>query len=470
MKKYDLIVIGAGSGGLIAAIGANYIGAKVLLIEKEKLGGDCLNYGCIPSKTLLSSAHIAHHIHNAEQYGIHAEIKKIEFSKVIQRIQKTVQHITETSDNQERFEKMGIDVIFGHAQFKNSHEILCDKKTYYGRKIVIASGSRPNIPNIKGIKDIDILTNMNIFSLKKQPEHLIVLGGGPIGCELAQAFQRLGTQVTLVTHGKILSKEDSDVSKTLHNVFEKEGIIMKTHATIEEIKEEKTKKQVIITKNNIKETIEGDAILVSLGRIPNVDMDLKKAGVKYTPKGISVNHYLQTSQKHIYACGDVCGPYQFTHFANYQAGLITKNAFTPLKQKADYRVIPWVTFTDPEIAHVGMTEKQAQEKSSDIHIYKFPLKHIDRAKADEKNNGGITLITNSKGYILGVTIMAPHAGEFLGEYTLAMSKKLKIQDIYNTIHPYPTYSELNKFAAGEHMKTLFTPLLKKFLKVWNGFL
>ena len=471
IEKYDLIVIGAGSGGLVSAVGANYLGAKVLLIEKAKLGGDCLNYGCVPSKSLIHSASIAHNIQHAKDFGIRSNTFDVDFTNVISRVQNIIKNIADTHDSQERFESLGITVQFGASKFIDAHTIELNNKHYYGKKIVIATGGRANKPDIPGLKEAQILTNEELFSIQKQPKSLIILGGGPIGSEMAQAFQRLGTQVTIIDRSsKILSREDDDVSQVIMERFTKEGIQIEINANPIKIEKQENKKIVSIERNGETMKIEAEEILVALGRKPNIEgLDFEKAGVIYNNRGVQVNKYQQTSQKHIYACGDICGPYQFTHLASYQAGIIIKNAFTPLKSTVDYKAFPWCTFLDPEVAHVGISEKQAIDEKIFHKIYKSPVANVDRARTEGKTDGFIKLIIGKRGTILGVTIVAPHAGELLAEYTLAINKGLKIQDIYDTIHIYPTFSELNKFGAGQYMRTLFSPFMKKFLQWWNGF-
>ncbi|PCI24897.1 dihydrolipoyl dehydrogenase [Candidatus Peregrinibacteria bacterium] len=470
-EKFDLIVIGAGSGGLVSALGANYLGAKVLLIEKGKLGGDCLNYGCVPSKALIRSAHVAHAIKNAKNFGISVEKSSIDFSAVITRVQNIIQNIATTHDSKERFESLGIRVIMGTSTFLNSHEVLLNDKTYFGKKIVIATGGRANRPNIEGLEKTGYLTNEELFSIKKSPKSLIILGGGAIGSEMAQAFSRLGVQVTIVDKSStILSREDTDVAEVIMKKFKREGIQIEVNALPIKVHTDGTQKYVTIQQNGENKILQAEEILVALGRKPNIEgLQLEAAGVKYDKKGIQVNSHQQTSKKHIYACGDICGPFLFTHMASYQAGIIVKNAFTPLSAKASYHAFPWCTFLDPEVAHVGLSEKQVTEQGIFHTIHKSPVSTVDRARADGENEGFIKIILGKKGKILGVTIVAPHAGELLAEYTLAMNKGLKIQDIYDTIHIYPTMSELNKFGASQYMKTLFSPFMKTFLGWWNGF-
>ncbi|MBT4936585.1 mercuric reductase [Candidatus Peregrinibacteria bacterium] len=477
MGKYDLIVIGAGSGGLVAAVGANYIGAKVLLIEKEKLGGDCLNYGCVPSKAIIKSAAVSHYARNAKNYGIKLDNLQTDFPEVIKRVQSIVQGIATTHDSKERFESLGIKVLMGNASFMSDHEIQVHSEmnnetvSYYGKKIVIASGGRPNVPPIEGLAESAPLTNLNIFSLEKQPEHLVVLGGGPIGAELSQAFRRLGSRVTMIIKGQLLPREDKDAAKLLHKQFEKEGVeLIEFVDSIDSVKKEGMQKSVSYTKDGKSYSLKGDQVLASLGRIPNVEgLNLESCGVEYGRRGIMVNNRMQTNVRHIYACGDICGPYQFTHLASYQAGIIIKNAFTPLKTKADYKAFPWCTYTDPEVAHVGMSDSELKSGNIEHKKYKFDLHHVDRAKSEGETAGFIKIAVKKNGEILGVTIVAPHAGELLPEYTLALRKGLKVSDIYDTVHSYPTMSELNKFVIGEYMKEKFTPSMKKFLKWWNGF-
>lgn len=468
--EYDLIVIGAGSGGLVAALGANYIGARVLLVEKEKLGGDCLNYGCVPSKSLIASAKYAHKIKMAADFGIHSGGTSVDFSEVINRVSSIINSIATTHDSKERFTSLGIEVLIGEAKFLNRYEIQVGNKQYKAKKFVIATGSSPIVPNIKGLNDVDYLTNLNVFNLKVLPKSLAVIGAGTIGAELSQAFSRLGSKVSILARSRLMSKEDEELTSILEKHFISEGIKLHKNCQINKVKKRGKRKLIRFARDEVDSELEVDDVLVAVGRIPNVSkLGLEKAGVKFNKKGVEVNSYMQTNVNNIYACGDVCGPYNFTHMASYQAGLIIKNAFTPLRQKANYEVFPRVSFTDPELAQVGMTEKELNDKNMQHQVHKIPLSRVDRAKTDGLKEGLIKILINKKGKILGVSILGDNAGELLSEYTLAMNHGLKIQDIYNTIHPYPVLSELNKFAAGEHMKTLFSPLMKKFLKYWNGF-
>ena len=289
--------------------------------------------------------------------------------------------------------------------------------------------------------------------------------------ELAQAFRRLGSKVTMVIKGQLLPREDSDAAKLLQKQFKKEGIeLVEFVDSIDSVKKDGDMKIILYTKEGKSQSIKGDQVLASLGRIPNIEgLNLENCGVKHTRRGVTVNNRMQTNISHIYACGDICGPYQFTHLASYQAGIIIKNAFTPLKAKADYKAFPWCTYTDPEVAHVGMSDTELKDSNIEHKKYKFDLHHVDRAKAEGETAGFIKVSVKKNGEILGVTIVAPHAGELLPEYTLALRKGLKISDIYDTVHSYPTMSELNKFVVGEYMKEKFTPFMKKFLKWWNGF-
>ena len=453
-EKRDLVIIGGGAGGLVVASVASQLGLKVTLIEKEnKMGGDCLHYGCVPSKTLIRSAKVASLMRRAQEFGLPTMDFDVDIAKVNERVQSVIDKI-QPHDDPERFRDYGCEVLVGEAaEFVDARSVRVGDRVIHGRRFVIATGSRPFIPPIDGLEQSGYLTNLDMYSLQRLPQRLVVLGGGAIGLEMAQAFSRLGSQVTVVEMlSHLLPQEDPEVSDALRTVLEKEGITIHTGTTAERVRRENNIR-IVECSNNI--TVEADQILVAVGRRANVDnLGLKAAGVEYSERGIQVDARMRTSRKHIYAVGDVCGPYPFTHMAEHQAGIIISNAVFRFPNKADYRVVPWVTYTDPELARVGLTEKQAREKGIEPIVLRFPFKDVDRALTDNETDGLVKLITH-KSRILGASILGPHGGELLQEIVLAMQTRAKIGDISAAIHAYPTLSQVNR----RTVNTAFAPRL-----------
>lgn len=466
--KYDyhMIVIGAGSGGLVAASGAATLGAKVALIEKEKMGGDCLNTGCVPSKTLLKSAHLADMIKNHQEYGLGAELASVNLEAVMDRVQKIIKAI-EPHDSIERYQELGVDVILGEAKLFDSNTVLVNDKKITAKTIVIATGSKASVPKIEGLEKSYYYTNEDIFTLKKLPNHLIVFGSGPIGLELGQAFRHLGSTVTIIGRNKqIFPKDDHDVGPLMEGIFQKEEINLFTGAKTISVKKENEQYQVEIEHQGITKIITGDTLLVSTGRTPSTkNLGLEDVGIKIDSKGyIVTDDYLRTNISNIYACGDVVGPYQFTHIASYQAGLILRNAFFPFKAKLDYSSVPWTTYTKPEVAHVGYTQKGAEEAGIESKVVKVDIYSNDRAKTDNDNEGFLKLVLNKRGCIIGSTIVSEKAGDLIPLSTLAIKQKLKPSVFMDMIIAYPSEAEIYKTAALEISKENYTPFLKKVVK------
>ena len=442
MSKQDIVVIGGGAGGLTIASVAAQLGLKTTLIEKEeKLGGDCLHYGCVPSKTLINSAKVASLMRRAGDFGLDGIQPEVDISKINRHIQSVVEHI-QHHDDPDRFRSYGCEVIFGHARFINEHAIEVNNEIIESKRFVIATGSSAFIPDIPGLAKTGYLTNVDLFSLKELPKRLVVLGGGAIGLEMGQAFSRLGSKVTVLQRNdRILPNDDSELSTELKTLLEKDS--MTIHLKTEASRISKQDSVISIGCNNGLK-IDADAILVATGRQANTDdMGLDKAGVKINKQGIIVDKRMRSSKKHIYACGDVCGPYLFTHMAEYQAGIVISNAMFRFPKKTDYRVIPRVTFTDPELAQVGLTEQQAQEQGINVTVLSLPFKDNDRALTDIQNEGLYKLVTY-KGKVLGASILGPHAGELIHEIVLAMQSGVKISDISAAIHAYPTLSQIHR--------------------------
>lgn len=464
----NLIVIGAGSAGLVSSIIAAAVNAKITLIEKHKMGGDCLNTGCVPSKALIKSAKIASLIKRSNEFGINVAESNIDFAAVMERIQSIIKKI-EPHDSVERFEGLGVECIEGTATITSPWSVEINKKTLTAKNIIVATGAGPFVPPIKGIEDIDYLTSDNLWEIRDQPKRLVVLGGGPIGCELSQAFARLGSSVTQVEMApRIMAREDEDVSALITEKFIHEGVDVRTNHKAKEFITRDNKNILICEYDGQDVEIEFDSLLVAVGRKPNTSgFGLDELGVELNNnKTIKVNEYLQSSVPSIYACGDVAGPYQFTHTAAHQAWYASVNTlFGRFKRfKADYSVIPWATFTDPEVARVGLNEQDAKQQNIPYEISLFQLDELDRALTDEETEGFVKVLTvPGKDKILGATIVGDHAGELITEYITAMKNKTGLNKILGTIHIYPTLSEANKYAAGVWKKANAPQFLLKLV-------
>lgn len=452
----NLVVIGAGSAGLVSAYIASAVKARVTLIERDKMGGDCLNTGCVPSKALLHVANVAHQIRQSEHLGIKAEKVSVDFKRVMQQVNKVIGEI-EPHDSVERYEKLGVNCEIGEAKIVSPWEVEISQngqtKRITTRAIIVATGARPLVPSFDGLEKIDYLTSDNLWQLDKLPGRLLVLGGGPIGCELSQAFQRLGAQVTIVEKGpRILGPEDEDSAKLLAERLQEDGIEIKTdHEALRF--EQRNGKDVLIAGHSGEEVgLSFDRVLIALGRQANVKgFGLEEIGVE-VDRTINANELLQTNYPNIYACGDVVGPYQFTHVASHQAWYAAVNAlFDPFKTfRVDYSVIPWVTYTTPQVANVGLTEQEAEQQQKAYEITTYDIGELDRAIADDSAYGRVKVLTEpGKDKILGVNIVGPQAGELLAEYVLAMKHGIGLNKVLGTIHSYPTLSEANKYVAGE---------------------
>lgn len=462
-EKFDtnLVVIGAGSAGLVTSYIAAAVKAKVSLIERHKMGGDCLNTGCIPSKALIRSARFVAESRNSQQYGIADSQVTFDFAEVMERVSNVVKTV-EPHDSIERYTGLGVDCIQGSAQILNPYEVVINGEIISTRNIVIATGARPRIPAIKNIEAMQPLTSNNLWQIRELPQRLLVLGGGPIGCELSQCFARFGAEVTMVLRGEhLMPREDKDVSERVTKRFQTEGVNILPLRKMREFIEREGEKFLICEHQGQIEEIGFDQLLVATGRQANIEsFGLDKLGIESKADGtLEVNEYLQTKYPNIYACGDVAGPYQFTHAAAHQAWYASVNAlFGRFKKfKVDYSVIPAATFTDPEVARVGLNELEAQAQGITYEVTKFDLEELDRAIADSDNHGFVKVLTvPGKDKILGATIVGPHAGELITEYVSAMKHGLGLNKILGTIHIYPTLSEANKYAAGE-WKRAHTP-------------
>ncbi len=468
---YHLVVLGAGSAGLVCAAIAKGLGANVLLIEKENMGGDCLNTGCVPSKSLIASSRMAYAMKNAHVYGLEDfnSNGKNDFPKIMKDLRRIRSEIS-AHDSHKRYQELGVDVYFGHAEFIDKSTIKLDnnREVKFG-KTVIATGARAVHMPIEGLSKEDYYTNENIFDINNLPESMLFIGGGPIGCELAQAFARLGSRVSIVQRGKFLPKEDSEASKILAQVFEKEGIDVFLDAQVLRVeKMEEGKKRIFIkNKNNEESELVVEAIFLGLGRMPNVeDLGLEKADVLYdNKKGIHIDDYLCTNNPNVYAAGDCCMAWKFTHAADKAAQIVVQNALFFGKKKLSTLTMPWCTYTDPEIAHVGLYDYDAREKGLAVDFYTFFMKDIDRAKADRAEEGFVKLMTKKgSDKILGATIVASHAGDMISEITVAIEANMGLSKLSEVIHPYPTSASAIQRAAVLYKKSRLTPFIAKVLK------
>ena len=467
--KFDIAIIGGGSAGLSIAAAAAQFGEKVVLFEKGEMGGDCLNYGCVPSKSLIAASKAAYAQRSSSAYGVAAVEPKVDFAKVMDYVQSVIGTIAPI-DSQERFEKLGVTVIRAPAKFINDHEIEADGKTYSARKFVIATGSRAGVPPIPGLKNVPFFTNENVFKNRVLPKHLIVIGGGPIGVELAQAHRRLGAQVTVLEAFQLLAKDDPELTSIVLDALKSDGIDIRAQVAIAEIKKTKSGVDVVLKDGAV---VSGSHLLVAAGRIPNIEaLNLEAAGVDYTKRGVTVDQGLRTTNRKIYAAGDVAGGLQFTHVAGYHAGLIIRNVLfkLPVKNRSD--IIPWVTYTDPELAHVGLTEADARKTLGDgAKILRWHFAENDRAQTEGKTKGMIKVILGKRGRIIGASIVGQHAGELIAPWVLAITQGLKISAFANLVLPYPTLSEVGKRAAITNYAGLAQkPLLRRalgFLKLFG---
>ncbi len=461
----DLCIIGAGSGGLSVAAGAQQMGASTALIEKGLMGGDCLNYGCVPSKALLAAGHAAAAIRHGADFGVNAGHTEIVAEKVYGHVRNTIAAIA-PNDSVERFEGLGVKVFQGEGRFTGPGTVVVGDTIIKARRFVIATGSRAFVPPIKGLEQVPFMTNETIFNGPDLPKHLIVIGGGPIGIEMAQAHRHLGCRVTVLEMFAIMPKDDVDLVAVVRRALEQDGIAIFEGIKVLGVEKSLSGIVVRMEKDGKEQTIEGSHLLVAAGRRPNVGgLDLEKAGVDYSPKGITVDARLRTSNKKIFAIGDVTGGYQFTHVAAYHAGIVIRNALFRWPAKADMRATPWVTYTAPELAQVGLREEDARKKHGDIKVLTWPLAENDRAQAERLTDGLIKVVTTGKGRILGAGIVGAHAGELIQVWVLALSKKMKIADIASMIAPYPTLGEVSKRAAGSfYTASLFGPRTKKLIR------
>ncbi|MBC8339685.1 MAG: FAD-dependent oxidoreductase [Rhodospirillales bacterium] len=476
----DICVIGAGAGGLSVAAGASQMGSSVVLIEKGVMGGDCLNYGCVPSKAMLAAGHAAENIRNAGRFGVEGTEPAIDAKGVFEHIDGVIKAIA-PNDSVERFEGLGVTVLQGHGRFTGPKAVEVDcadgpeTKSWRitARRFVIATGSGAFVPPIPGLDGVDYHTNETIFKGPDLPEHLIVIGGGPIGIEMAQAHRHLGVRVTVLEMFSIMPKDDPELVSVVRRQLDADGIDIIEGVSITGV--EKTTDGITVSLKDGEDgpvrMIEGSHLLIATGRRANVDgMGLDEAGIRYSPKGIEVDARLRTTNKRVFAIGDVAGGLQFTHVAGYHAGVVLKNTLFRWPAKADHRYVPWVTYTAPELAQVGLTEADARKVHGDIRVLRWPFHENDRAQAEAATGGLLKAVVSPKGKILGCGIAGAHAGELIQTWVLAMSKNLKIGDVAQMIAPYPTFGEVSKRAAGSfYTPSLFSEQTRKIVRFLRRF-
>ncbi|GBD98194.1 mercuric reductase [bacterium BMS3Abin07] len=470
---YDIGILGGGAAGLTVAAGAAQLGAKTLLVEKEKkLGGDCLHFGCVPSKTLIKTAAVYRQIKNAEKYGLPGvDVPPVDYRDIAHRIQGVID-IIQKHDSEERFCSLGARVEFGNPAFTDEHTISLNGKNYSAKSWVIATGSSPDIPPVEGLDKTPYITNKEIFSLNNLPKSMIVLGAGPIAIEMAQAFCRLGTNVTVVQRsGQILSKEDKDMADIVMEVLKAEGVKFHLNSKVVSVSDPGSESEVRILSGDRQINLRAETILVALGREANLGgMNLENIGVEFDKKGLRVNNRLRTTQKHIYAAGDVTGANQFTHAAGYEGGVVVTNAIFHLPRRVDYTYLPWCTYSEPELASIGMNEKRARAGGLEYSVWTEEFKANDRALAEGEGIGRIKLLLDSEERPLGVQILGLHGGELVSEWVAALSGKVKLSTIAAAVHPYPTLGEINRKVAGALLsKKIFSEKVRKGLKFFFNF-
>ncbi len=461
---YNVVVIGAGTAGLVTAAGTAGLGGRVALIERNRMGGDCLNFGCVPSKALISSARLLQQMREAEKWGLRQQEPRFEFREVMDRMRARRAQIA-PNDSQERFESLGVDVFRGEARFLSPHEVEVEGRKLHARNFVIATGSRATIPKIDGLNGIPFFTNETVFDeLREKPASMIVLGGGPIGCELGQAFARLGIKVTLVQNGaQLLQPEDHDVAEFIQRRCEAEGIEVRLNAKARRVSKADGR---IVMEFETGAPVSAEALLIAVGRTPNLrSLHLEAAGVAHDEHGVQTNDYLQTSRRHIYAAGDITNRLKFTHTADASARVVIRNILMPLqllRQKMDCAIVPWCTYADPEVAHVGLGEKEAGKRGVEYDLFKVELSEVDRAIVESEEAGFAKILTRKgSDKILGATIVAPHAGDLIHEFVVAMHAEVGLGKIAGMIHAYPTLAELARKAGDQFNKTRLTPRTKK---------
>lgn len=469
---YDMGILGGGAAGLTIAAGAARAGAKTLLVEKEeKLGGDCLHYGCVPSKTLIRTAGVYHLMRNAARFGLPAiAAPRPDFREIAGRIRAVIGEI-QKHDSEERFCGLGAKIRFGEAHFVDDHTVSLGGERLSARSWAIATGSSAAIPPIEGLRETPYLTNREVFSLDRLPASLAIVGGGPIGIEMAQAFARLGSEVTVVEFlPRILSAEDPDMTDTLRGVLEAEGVTFHLDSAVQGVRNLGTEREVTFKTGNEIRRIRAEALLVATGRKVNLEgLSLEEIGVAFDRKGLKVDGRLRTSRPHIYGAGDVTGVYPFTHAAGYEGGIVLSNAVFRLPRKVNYAFLPWVTYTDPELASIGLNEQAAKGQGIAYRVWSEAFADNDRSLAEDERVGRIKLLLDEKEHPLGVQILGPRAGELLSEWVAALNGKISLSTLAAAVHPYPTLAEISKRVAGDVLaEKIFSERVKKTLRFFFG--
>lgn len=470
VDDFDICVIGAGSGGLSVAYASSHMGMKVAMIEAHKMGGDCLNFGCVPSKALLAAAHAAQGIRDAGRFGIAATEPQIDFSAVHDHVHGVIAAI-EPHDSAARYEGFGVDVIHGHARFTGPDRIEAGGRTIRARRFVISTGSRAVMPPIPGLDSVPAMTNEVLFDLTQRPDHLLIIGGGPIGCEMAQAHRQLGCRVTVLDMGPILPKDDPELTDVVRRRLKADGVVLLEKVAVKSVSGSEGAITIAYEEGGEARSVSGSHLLVAAGRRAAIDdMGLEAAGIEHDRGGIRVDARLRTTNRRVYAIGDCVGPYQFTHLASYHAGIVVRNMLLKIPAKVNLKAFPWVTYTHPELAHVGLSEEQARREHSEIVVTRFPFHEIDRAIAERDTEGLIKVVTTKRGRILGAAIVGPRAGDLLQPWTLAISQGLKIGAVAGAVSPYPSYVEIGKRAAGAYFSPkIFSPCMQRLARLLARF-
>lgn len=468
--RYNLVVIGAGTAGLITAAGAAGLGARVALIEKHLMGGDCLNVGCVPSKALIRSAHAAAAVREASRFGVNVpDGVSVDFPAVMQRMRELRAGISQ-HDSASRFRALGVDVFIGSARFTGTDTIAVGGQSLRFKRAVITTGARALHPAIPGLAETGFLTNESVFSLTELPKRLAIIGAGPIGCELAQAFRRFGSEIILFhKHAHILDREDPNAADIIQQQFKDEGIQLLLSANIQRVESRGNEKIIHYQADGQSAAVTCDAILIGAERKPNVEgLNLEKVSVAYdATRGVQVNDFLQTTNPHIYAAGDICMSWKFTHAADFAARIVIQNALFHGRKRLSALNMPWATYTDPEVAHVGLYEHEAKTRGIETDTYTQPLDKVDRAIIDGETDGFVQILTaKGTGTILGATIVAKHAGDLISEISVAMAGKVSLGTLANVIHPYPTVADAIRKCGDAYNRTRLTPTVKRIFQRW----
>ena len=466
----DLCVIGAGSGGLSVAAAAAQLGVEVVLVERGKMGGDCLNTGCVPSKSLLAAAKRAHQMRAPNKFGITPQDPAIDYEAVYNHVQSVIAAI-EPNDSVERFQALGVHVLQQEARFKDRKTVIAGDIEIKARRTIIATGSSPAIPPIPGIEGVNFFTNETIFENSTLLPHLVIIGAGPIGLEMAQAHRRLGSKVTVLETMQALGKDDPELTSLVLEKLRAEGIEIHEGVEVTEVSQNISGVTLKVQSGQEQAELKGSHLLIAAGRTPNIErLNLEQAGIQYTRRGITVNKGLVTTNRKIFAIGDVAGGLQFTHMANYHAGIVLRRALFRLPAKVNQDIIPWVTYTDPELAHIGLKEDEAKKKYGNIHVLRWPYVENDRAQAEDKTTGLVKLITTKNGKVVGVSIVGEQAGELIQMWSYAVANNMNIKAMTAFVSPYPTLSEMNKRIAYTYFQPkLANPLLQKLIKFLSKF-